>query len=281
MKLSTYTIFAALPVMAAAYNMGGYRFARPLYVRGVRCEPSTRGKSQCQPDPVDQAFQNLENQVTGNARGRRRRWKNEEEMLRQQQEWVNRAFGLASEVASKVNANKGEVRDEVLRQQQEWTNRAFAIANDVATGRTTPRYEVNDDNEAFSVALDVPGVKASDIDISVDEEEHVLMISGERKVGRGEDARVNKFSKSFSLDSSTQTEQLTARLGNGVLMITVPKEFKKKESTVRKVAIVEVTDDATPINEVRNKENEDPPVSEKDDVEKDDAEDETKPTKDE
>jgi HSP20 family protein len=143
-----------------------------------------------------------------------------------------------------------EAKKEAVRQQQEWLNQAFGRATDVASGRSSPRYEINDGKDAFQVALDVPGVKASDIDISFNEDETVLTVSGKRDMMDGESGVITRtvnFSKSFSLDSSVvDKDKISAQINNGVLLVTAPKvpiEPKK----VRKIPVMEVGTENFPV----------------------------------
>jgi HSP20 family protein len=196
--------------------------------------------------------------------GLRQQQQQQQEDLRKQQEWVNRAFGLATEVASEMASSssrgrdaKEEAKNEAVRQQQqqqEWLNQAFGFATDVASGLSSPRYEVNEGKDAFQVALDVPGVKASDIDISFNEDDSVLKVSGKRDIigegggfggggaAGGESTRTIKFSKSFSLDSSVvDKDKISAQINNGVLLVTVPKSpLEPSKKKVRKIIVVEV-----------------------------------------
>ena len=234
MKLSIAAAAAALPLLASGYSMGGpfNTFGRPVIITG-QCGPSGR----CAPSSnAEQAFANLQKDLAANGPGRRRRMQmNKEEALRQQ-EWLNRAFGLAAEAASAMAGVDVKEGNEALRQQQEWLGRAFGL--DLASS-SSPRYEVNDTDESFQVALDVPGVKQSDIDIIV--EENVLTIKGERTIGMGGVTRKSTFSKSFSLDSTVETDKITAQLNNGVLLVTAPKNVPVVET--RKIPIMQVTEE--------------------------------------
>jgi len=245
---------ATLPalVTVTGYSMGGYNmFGRPVIITpgGVNRGPCSPNFRQQQPW-VDRAFQDLENEVR---RGRpSREVKINEEVLRQQQEWINRAFGLANEVASGMAGSPREEKDskEAVRQQQEWVNRAFGLAKDVASGMSSPRYEISDDDETFQVALDVPGVKASDIDISVEEDGKVLTIRGQRVIGMGDKSRTAKFSKSFSIDPAViDAEKFTAQLSNGVLLVSVPKDSSKVKEDVKKIPVEEVNEEVTSVED--------------------------------
>jgi HSP20 family molecular chaperone IbpA len=179
---------------------------------------------------------------------RQQQQQQQQEYLQKQQEWVNQAFGLAPQVPSTGNDVK-EAKKEAVRQQQEWLNQAFGLATDVASGLSSPRYEVNDGNDAFQVALDVPGVKASDIDISFNENDSVLKVSGKRDIGKGGVTRTVKFSKSFSLDSSVvDKDKISAQINNGVLLVTAPKApIEPKENKVRQIPVMEVGPENVPV----------------------------------
>ena len=137
------------------------------------------------------------------------------------------------------------LNEEILRKQQDWLNKAFGIATDVISGPTTisPRYEIDDQDDVFRVALDLPGVERSDIDILVEDDTRgrsnnkVLTIRGIRKVRRtkeedGGEPRELTFSKSFPLDDTVDTDQITAQLENGVLIVSAVKKAKEPEPPV-------------------------------------------------
>jgi HSP20 family molecular chaperone IbpA len=180
----------------------------------------------------------------------------QQDYLRKQQEWVNRAFGVATEVATDFASSSSSGRDvkeaknQAAQQQQEWLNQAFGLATDVAWGVSSPHHEANDGKDAFQVAFDVPSVKASDIDISFNEDDSVLKVSGKRDIGEGGVThRIVKFSKSFSLDSSVvDKENISAQINNGVLLVTAPKvPLEPKENKVRRFPVVEVGPENFPV----------------------------------
>merc|ERR1712146_691722 len=106
--------------------------------------------------------------------------------------------------------------------------------------RISPRYEITDNEEKFKVALDLPGVKAEDINVSYDEDDKVLSITGQRQTGNEEYSFTSKFSQSFYLDRTAEVEKLTAHLENGVLVVSAPKDHKRLEIGIRKIPIQQV-----------------------------------------
>lgn len=105
--------------------------------------------------------------------------------------------------------------------------------------RSSPCYEVTEDDKQFQLAVDVPGVKAGDLNIQLEQGGRVLRLSGGRKVRSADGKSVNesKFEKSFTIDRSIDSNKISANLADGVLVITAPKHTKQEE--VQKIVITE------------------------------------------
>lgn len=244
MKLSIAAA-ATLPLVASGYSMMGGPFGgAPLIITNAgQCGPG-----RCAPSNADRAFNDLKQELNSSSRRRRGGGPprgggmsmTKEEAARQR-EWLNRAFGLATEAAAAAAGVDIKEGNEALRQQQEWLGRAFGVDLDSSTSTSTPRYQVNDTDESFQVSLDVPGVKQSDIDITM--EEDILTIAGERDVGIGDVTRKTTFSKSFTLDSTVESDGITAKLNNGVLLVTAPKNIPVPN--VKKIVVMQVEEDDT------------------------------------
>lgn len=87
-------------------------------------------------------------------------------------------------------------------------------------------YEEDDKEIRFSV--DVPGVKASDLDVTVKDGQ--LHVSGVRKTKSvdGKTVKRARYAKTFTLDEdATDVTQMKANLSDGVLVVSVPKKAKK------------------------------------------------------
>lgn len=96
-----------------------------------------------------------------------------------------------------------------------------------------------------SCGVELAGMKKEEIKIQV-ADDRVLSISGERnkeKVDQKDNFRrsersFGKFYRQFKLPSNAKTQEISARVENGVLTVTVPKtEESKKKSEVRTVEI--------------------------------------------
>lgn len=96
--------------------------------------------------------------------------------------------------------------------------------------RSSPGYEINESDGKYQIAVDVPGVKASDMTVKLEEDGKVLHISGGRKVEKDGMITETKFEKRFTIGDNVDKEKLTANLADGVLTLTAPKiEVQKPE----------------------------------------------------
>jgi len=109
---------------------------------------------------------------------------------------------------------------------------------DMTLLRSSPGYEITEHEGKYQIAVDVPGVKASDMTIKLENEGRVLHISGGRKVTKGDTVSETKFEKRFTIGDNIDTEHISANLADGVLLLTAPK-VEKKEKPVQTIAITE------------------------------------------
>lgn len=110
-----------------------------------------------------------------------------------------------------------------------------------SNGDWNPSVDVSENDEAYEVKVDLPGVKAEDIDISVTNDR--LTIQGERTEEKEtKDKTVHRverssgsFYRSIALPTGTDPDKVSADADNGVITITVPKgaEAKAKKITVK------------------------------------------------
>jgi HSP20 family protein len=80
---------------------------------------------------------------------------------------------------------------------------------------------ITEHEDRVELSIDVPGVKASDLNVNV--ENRVLTVSGSRTVQFGIRSNALKFSRQFALDATVDADRLSANLVDGVLTITAPK----------------------------------------------------------
>ncbi|WP_457593232.1 Hsp20/alpha crystallin family protein [Hydrogenimonas sp.] len=107
-----------------------------------------------------------------------------------------------------------------------------------------PTVNTREDEDAYIVEVDLPGVKKEDIKVNIDPEKGTLTISGERKFKeevKKEDyykieSSYGKFMRTFSLPENVDAENIDAKTEDGVLHITLPK-VKKEEKEVKEIPV--------------------------------------------
>ena len=103
-----------------------------------------------------------------------------------------------------------------------------------------PALDLSETAEAYFVEMAVPGMKAEDLNVTV--ENGVLTISGEVKQNAETkernfhrvERRYGRFSRSVSLPTTVRGDAIEARLEHGVLFLSIPKaeEVKPRKITI-------------------------------------------------
>ena len=127
-------------------------------------------------------------------------------------------------------------QDEMNRLVNRW-NDISNFSMDVAA---FPALNVWEDNDAFHVEAELPGVTMKDLEIYVTGQNQ-LTVKGER-TGKGPDKAVQhrqerhfgKFVRSLTLPSLVDQDKVDARLENGILKIVLPKHEGAKP---RKISV--------------------------------------------
>ena len=136
-----------------------------------------------------------------------------------------------------------------LKSVQEEFNRVFGsgIPNifsgvEAVANKWTPRADVFEDEDAIVIEADLPGLKAEDFNLSV--ENFKLTLSGERKFekdvkkegNQGNWHRVERnygsFSRTFTLPVTVNVEAVKAEFKDGVLYVTLPKREDVKARNI-------------------------------------------------
>jgi HSP20 family protein len=106
-------------------------------------------------------------------------------------------------------------------------NRLLDLATRDLTAPTgwAPALDVYENDESYVAMIELPGFKAEDI--SIDLQEGVLTLSGERKSdveGAFRNERpTGKFSRRVELPNRVDSQRVTAAYKDGVLTVTLPK----------------------------------------------------------
>lgn len=108
-----------------------------------------------------------------------------------------------------------------------------------ALGRFRPAADMYETDEAFVVEMELPGFRHEDIDVAV--EEGALTVSGRREAETREDEdfhlrerSLGRFSRSFSLPTAIDPDDVNARFDNGILRVHMPK---REEARTRKIEV--------------------------------------------
>lgn len=104
----------------------------------------------------------------------------------------------------------------------------------------SPAMDVVENDDAFLVSIDVPGVDRKDLEISV--ADNVLTVKGEKKDSRNRKDRKyfrkesweGSFQRTLSLPAGVDSDKISAKLTDGVLSISLQKreEAKPKQISV-------------------------------------------------
>ena len=124
-----------------------------------------------------------------------------------------------------------------LRQIQNDVERLFGSGTPAEPG-WSPTLEVVEAQDQFIVTVELPGTKASDVKVTV--EDDVLTIAGERKYEapvaselRLSERAYGKFERSVRLSAPVQPDRVTAASKEGILSITLPKTEAAKPREIK------------------------------------------------
>jgi HSP20 family protein len=104
--------------------------------------------------------------------------------------------------------------------------------------RFAPAIDVSEEDGAIVLKAEVPGLKADELSVSVDN--GVLTLSGERKLEKRENGeklhRVERsygaFKRSFTLPKTVDGDKIEAQLRDGVLTLRLPKREQPEKKTI-------------------------------------------------
>jgi HSP20 family protein len=132
------------------------------------------------------------------------------------------------------------VMDEVRRRVERSVEAGNGFSVDAfATDTAWPRTSVYENENGLTLVADVPGLRESELELSLDK--NVLSLSGERKLAVPEkhtvhrqERRGTRFQRQFTLPYKVNAEAMTAELKDGVLTVKLPKA---PEAQPRKIAV--------------------------------------------
>jgi HSP20 family protein len=106
-------------------------------------------------------------------------------------------------------------------------------------GRNLPSLDLSETENAIQAKFDLPGIDPDEIDIQVNR--NMLTVSGERKEEEEEkgrtyyrvERRTGGFSRSITLPSEVNEDEVAADFKDGVLTITLPKAEAAKARKIK------------------------------------------------
>jgi HSP20 family protein len=122
------------------------------------------------------------------------------------------------------------LRNEVDRLFDDFPSRLPTVRFAVPTGLLVPAVEMTETKKAYKLNIEVPGMEAADVEMHVQDD--AILISGEKKERREEDEKgysyaersYGAFERRIELPPGADPKGIKAKVGNGVLSITVPKK---------------------------------------------------------
>lgn len=148
-----------------------------------------------------------------------RRWEPEErpfESFRRDIETLHREMDRLFEVMWREGAGTSRL--------PEWTR-----------GELAPQLDVNEDDKAFHVKIDLPGMDQKDVDITMSD--RTLTIRGERKEDKEtkekeyyrRERAYGAFRRTIEIPAAVDATKIEAKFSNGVLTIELPKTKEAQE----------------------------------------------------
>lgn len=105
---------------------------------------------------------------------------------------------------------------------------------DFSPAATAPRLAVDvyEDEAAYSAIMELPGVKKEDVKLDLNQ--RTLTVTAERKLSSPAGESSQTYTRSLSLPADVATENISAKLEDGILSLTLPKA---PEARSRSIAI--------------------------------------------
>jgi HSP20 family protein len=128
---------------------------------------------------------------------------------------------------------------------------AFPSSSSSSSSSSSPflstGYDIREYKDKYQIEVDLPGIKASDMNVELEQDGRVLHIFANRK-RETEDAHGNislsesRMDKRFTVGANIETEKMTGKLAYGVLTLVAPKKKKVQAGekvTTKKIPISE------------------------------------------
>ena len=126
-----------------------------------------------------------------------------------------------------------------LRRMLDWEP---AIRRETSVRFAAPSVDVAEDDKAFKITAELPGLEPKDVEISITGD--TLVLKGEKKEEHEEHKKdyhmsertYGSFERAFALPEQIDHDKIAADLANGVLTITLPKTAEAQKPA-RKIEV--------------------------------------------
>ncbi|WP_269540344.1 Hsp20/alpha crystallin family protein [Cerasicoccus fimbriatus] len=110
-------------------------------------------------------------------------------------------------------------------------NSRFAgLFDNANTGRSFRVDVYDDNNEAYQVVAELPGVAKEDVDIQL--ENGVLTISAKRHIKQDDKEQTAQYRRSLTINDDINADKVTAKLEDGILTVSLPKAEARKPKAI-------------------------------------------------
>jgi HSP20 family protein len=109
----------------------------------------------------------------------------------------------------------------------------------LTTTTLAPPVDIYEDEHNIILKIEVPGIDEKDIDVHI--QNNTLTVQGDRKIEKEEkeenfrrvERQYGSFTRSFTLPSTVDPGQVSARCDKGVLKINLPKKAEAKPTQIK------------------------------------------------
>jgi HSP20 family protein len=113
-------------------------------------------------------------------------------------------------------------------------------------GFSTPAIDMSEDEKAYKICAELPGMDDKDVDVSISGD--TLVLKGEKRQEREQNDRnyhfseraYGSFQRAFELPASVDRDKIAADFSKGVLTITLPKRAEAQKPA-KKIEVRSVT----------------------------------------
>lgn len=118
-----------------------------------------------------------------------------------------------------------------------------SMATNFNKGLSTPKVNIKENEDAYTLNMAVPGFNKSDFVIDVEDETLSISMEVTKEDEKTEENYARKeygyasFKRSFSLPETVEEEKIEATYKDGILSVNIPKKEEAKPKPARKIVV--------------------------------------------